>query len=143
MWGSKIPKSHFLVGGIQVKMRILYVEDNFENKLFVRRVIESMGHEMLEAETGLDSLDIAAKNIPDLILMDINIPGMDGLETTEKFKEDPDLTHIPVIALTANAMKGDKERCLEAGCDGYMQKPVGVSDLRREIQRYAARQNAS
>ncbi len=123
-------------------MRILYVEDNFENKLFVRRVIESMGHEMLEAETGLDSLDIAAKNVPDLILMDINIPGMDGLETTVKFKEDPDLTHIPVIALTANAMKGDKERCLEAGCDGYMQKPVGVSDLRREIQRYAALQDA-
>ncbi len=124
-------------------MRILYVEDNFENKLFVRRVIESMGHEMLEAETGLDSLDIAAKNVPDLILMDINIPGMDGLETTVKFKEDPDLAHIPVIALTANAMKGDKERCLEAGCDGYMQKPVGVSDLRREIQRYAALQDAS
>ena len=122
---------------------ILYVEDNFENKLFVRRVIESMGHEMLEAETGLDSLDIAAKSVPDLILMDINIPGMDGLETTVKFKEDPDLAHIPVIALTANAMKGDKERCLEAGCDGYMQKPVGVSDLRREIQRYAALQNAA
>jgi two-component system cell cycle response regulator DivK len=124
-------------------MRILYVEDNFENKLFVRRVIESMGHEMLEAETGLDSLDIATKSVPDLILMDINIPGMDGLETTVKFKEDPDLAHIPVIALTANAMKGDKERCLEAGCDGYMQKPVGVSDLRREIQRYAALQNAA
>jgi two-component system cell cycle response regulator DivK len=123
-------------------MRILYVEDNFENKLFVRRVIESMGHEMLEAETGLDSLMIAADIVPDLILMDINIPGMDGLETTVKFKQNPRLAHIPVIALTANAMKGDKERCLEAGCDGYMQKPVGVSDLRREIQRYAERLKA-
>jgi two-component system, cell cycle response regulator DivK len=123
-------------------MRILYVEDNFENKLFVRRVIESMGHEMLEAETGLDSLMIAADIVPDLILMDINIPGMDGLETTVKFKQNPRLTHIPIIALTANAMKGDKERCLEAGCDGYMQKPVGVSDLRREIQRYAERLKA-
>jgi len=123
-------------------MRILYVEDNFENKLFVRRVIESMGHEMLEAETGLDSLMIAADIVPDLILMDINIPGMDGLETTVKFKQNPRLAHIPIIALTANAMKGDKERCLEAGCDGYMQKPVGVSDLRREIQRYAERLKA-
>jgi two-component system cell cycle response regulator DivK len=117
-------------------MLILYVEDNFENKLFVRRVIESMGHEMLEAETGLDSLVIAAERVPDLILMDVNIPGMDGLETTAKMKQNPRLAHIPVIALTANAMKGDKERCLAAGCDGYMQKPVGVSDLRREITHY-------
>ncbi len=117
-------------------MLILYVEDNFENKLFVRRVIESMGHEMLEAETGLDSLVIAAEKMPDLILMDVNIPGMDGLETTAKMKHDPRLAHIPIIALTANAMKGDRERCLAAGCDGYMQKPVGVSDLRREISRY-------
>ncbi len=123
-------------------MRILYVEDNFENKLFVRRVIESMGHEMLEAETGLDSLTMAAEEMPDLILMDINIPGMDGLETTTKLKQNPQLAHIPVIALTANAMKGDKERCLAAGCDGYMQKPVGVSDLRREIQQYAVRPRA-
>ncbi len=123
-------------------MRILYVEDNFENKLFVRRVLESMGHEMLEAETGLDSLTIAAEEMPDLILMDINIPGMDGLETTVKIKENPHLSHIPVVALTANAMKGDKERCLAAGCDGYMQKPVGVSDLRREIQHYSARTNS-
>lgn len=119
-------------------MLILYVEDNFENKLFVRRVIESMGHEMLEAETGLDSLVIAAEKVPDLILMDVNIPGMDGLETTAKMKQNPRLAHIPVIALTANAMKGDRERCLAAGCDGYMQKPVGVSDLRREIARYVA-----
>jgi two-component system cell cycle response regulator DivK len=118
-------------------MLILYVEDNFENKLFVRRVIESMGHEMLEAENGLDSLAIAAERVPDLILMDVNIPGMDGLETTSRMKQNPRLSHIPVIALTANAMKGDKERCLSAGCDGYMQKPVGVSDLRREITRYA------
>lgn len=124
-------------------MLILYVEDNFENKLFVRRVIESMGHEMVEAETGLDSLDIAAEREPHLILMDINIPGMDGLETTAKFKQNPGLAHIPIIALTANAMKGDKERCLEAGCDGYMQKPVGVSDLRREIDRYASLEKSS
>ncbi len=123
-------------------MRILYVEDNFENKLFVRRVIESMGHEMIEAETGLDSLTLAAEVKPHLILMDINIPGMDGLETTMKLKQNAELSHIPVIALTANAMKGDRERCLAAGCDGYMQKPVGVSDLRREIQTYAARTKA-
>jgi two-component system, cell cycle response regulator DivK len=118
-------------------MLILYVEDNYENKLFVRRVIESMGHEMLEAETGLDSLALATDRMPDLILMDVNIPGMDGLETTARFKQNPRLAHIPIVALTANAMKGDRERCLAAGCNGYMQKPVGVSDLRREITTYA------
>ena len=118
-------------------MLVLYVEDNFENKLFVRRVIESMGHEVMEAETGPDSIVMAAERKPDLILMDVNIPGMDGLETTLRLKQDPELAAIPVIALTANAMKGDRERCLAAGCDGYMQKPVGVSDLRREITRYA------
>lgn len=117
-------------------MLVLYVEDNFENKLFVRRVIESMGHEVMEAETGPDSLIMVAERKPDLILMDVNIPGMDGLETTTRLKQDPELAAIPVIALTANAMKGDRERCLAAGCDGYMQKPVGVSDLRREITRY-------
>ncbi len=121
-------------------MRILYVEDNFENKLFVRRVIESMGHEMFEAETGLDGLMIAAETPPDLILMDINIPGMDGLETTVKFKQDATLAHIPIVAITANAMKGDEARCLEAGCNGYMQKPVGVSDLRGVIAKYVALQ---
>jgi two-component system cell cycle response regulator DivK len=121
-------------------MLILYVEDNFENKLFVRRVIESMGHEMIEAENGPDSLALAAKRPPELIFMDINIPGMDGLQTTMKLKENEQLKDIPVIALTANAMKGDRERCLAAGCNGYMQKPVGVSDLRREIQRYASKQ---
>lgn len=124
-------------------MLILYVEDNFENKLFVRRVIESMGHEMVEAETGLDSLMIAAERMPDLILMDVNIPGMDGLETTVRFKQNPKLSHIPIIALTANAMKGDKERCLAAGCNGYMQKPVGVSDLRKQIQRYAEKKETN
>lgn len=120
-------------------MLVLYVEDNFENKLFVRRVIESMGHEVMEAETGPDSLVLAAERKPDLILMDVNIPGMDGLETATRLKQDPELATIPVIALTANAMKGDRERCLAAGCDGYMQKPVGVSDLRREITRYAGK----
>jgi two-component system cell cycle response regulator DivK len=118
---------------------VLYVEDNFENKLFVRRVIESMGHEVMEAETGPDSLIMAAERKPDLILMDVNIPGIDGLETTIRLKQDPELAAIPVIALTANAMKGDRERCLAAGCDGYMQKPVGVSDLRREITRYTGK----
>lgn len=117
-------------------MLILFVEDNFENHLFFRRVIESMGHEYLEVYTGLDALMIAAERIPDLILMDVGLPGMDGLETTVKFKQDPNLAHIPIVAVTANAMKEDKEKCLAAGCAYYVQKPVGVSDLRWVITRY-------
>lgn len=117
-------------------MLILYVEDNYADKLFVQRVLESMGHEMLQAETGYEGLTIAAERKPDLILMDINIPGMDGLEATTEFKQNPDLADIPIVALTVNVMKGDRERCLAAGCDEYVQKPVSVSALHRLIQRY-------
>lgn len=116
--------------------RILYVEDNFENRLFVRRVLESMGLEMLEAYDGQAGIDMAQSEKPDLILMDVGLPGMDGLETTGKIKEIPATSQIPVIALTANAMKGDRERCLAAGCDGYLQKPIGVTELRQQVLQF-------
>ena len=118
--------------------RILYVEDNFENRLFVRRVLESMGIEMIEAHDGQEGIDVAQEELPDLILMDVGLPGMDGLETTAKMRGIPTVTGIPIIALTANAMKGDKERCLDAGCDGYLQKPIGVSDLREQVTHFLA-----
>ena len=73
---------------------------------------------------------------PDLILMDVGLPGMDGLETTAKLRDISTVSTIPIIALTANAMKGDRERCLEAGCDGYLQKPIGVNDLREQVTRF-------
>lgn len=113
--------------------RILYVEDNFENRLFVRRVLESMGLEMIEAEDGHIGIDMAQDELPDLILMDVGLPGMDGLETAAKMREIPTIGEIPIIALTANAMKGDRERCLDAGCDGYLQKPIGVVELKEQI----------
>jgi two-component system cell cycle response regulator DivK len=116
--------------------RILYVEDNFENRLFVRRVLESMGLEMLEAYDGQAGIDMAQTEKPDLILMDVGLPGMDGLETTAKIKANPSIGQIPVIALTANAMKGDRERCLAAGCDGYLQKPIGVTELRQQVLQF-------
>ena len=116
--------------------RILYVEDNFENRLFVRRVLESMGLEMIEAEDGPSGIDMAQIENPDLILMDVGLPGMDGLETTAKLRDIPTVSDIPIIALTANAMKGDRERCLAAGCDGYLQKPIGVNDLREQVTKF-------
>ncbi|OQY48868.1 MAG: hypothetical protein B6242_00935 [Anaerolineaceae bacterium 4572_78] len=120
------------------KKRILYVEDNFQNRLFVRRVLESMGYDVIEAEDGHKGIDTAQKENPDLILMDVGLPGMDGLETTKKLKKIPIVNRIPVIALTANAMKGDKERCLAAGCDGYLQKPIGVIELRTQVKNFLA-----
>lgn len=118
------------------KKRILYIEDNFENRLFVRRVLESMHFEIIEAEDGLAGIDKAQSEMPDLILMDIGLPGIDGLETTVRIKSKPELRDIPIIALTANAMKGDAERCLQAGCDGYLTKPIGVVALREQVLHY-------
>lgn len=116
------------------KKRILYIEDNAENRLFVRRVLESMGIEFIEALNGMDGIDLAQSKQPDLILMDVGLPEMDGLETTTKMREIPEVQSIPIVALTANAMPGDAERCLEAGCDDYLQKPIGVNMLRTKVK---------
>lgn len=109
--------------------RILYVEDNAQNKRLVRKILTSRGYEVLEAEDGLAGVEITKNEMPDLILMDINIPGMDGLEATGVIKSNTETRHIPVIALTANAMRGDAERFLAAGCDGYLPKPINMTDL--------------
>jgi two-component system, cell cycle response regulator DivK len=109
---------------------ILYVEDNPLNMRLVRKILKSLGYHMLEAMDGETGLQLAKKQKPDLILMDVNLPDVDGLEVTQQIKADDALKHIPIIALTANAMHGDRERCLVAGCDGYLAKPVA----RREIQ---------
>jgi len=116
--------------------KILYVEDNFENRLFVRRVLESMGYQLIEAEDGVTGIEMAKSEKPDLILMDVGLPGIDGLETTARIKKIPELQNIPIVALTANAMKGDAERCLAAGCDGYLTKPIGVVALREQVLKY-------
>lgn len=110
-------------------MKILYVEDNPQNMRLVRKMLHVGGYDMLEAVDGLTGLDIAAQERPDLILMDINLPDIDGMEATRRLKEDPDLNKIPIVALTANAMFGDRERFLEAGCDGYLAKPISKTEL--------------
>jgi two-component system, cell cycle response regulator DivK len=110
-------------------MKILYVEDNPQNMRLVRKMLRVGGYDMLEAMDGTSGLEVAAREQPDLILMDINLPDIDGMEVTNRLKADPTLRHIPVIALTANAMFGDRERFLEAGCDGYLAKPVSKNEL--------------
>lgn len=108
---------------------ILYVEDNPQNMRLVRKMLKIGGYTMLEASDGTSGLQMAQQHRPDLILMDINLPDIDGVEATCHLKADPVLRNIPVIALTANAMHGDRERFLDGGCDGYLAKPVTKNEL--------------
>jgi two-component system cell cycle response regulator DivK len=109
--------------------KILYVEDNPQNMRLVKKMLSVGGYEMLEALDGLTGLAVAEREIPDLILMDINLPDIDGTEATARLKANPALKHIPVIALTANAMFGDREKYIAAGCDGYLAKPISKGEL--------------
>lgn len=115
---------------------ILYIEDNPLNMRLVRKLIHSYGYEMIEAMDGITGLDMIRTEKPDLVLVDVNLPGMDGLEIATNAKQDPDIASIPLIALTANAMHGDRERCLSAGCDAYIAKPIARQELRNTIARF-------
>jgi two-component system cell cycle response regulator DivK len=111
--------------------KILYIEDNFENRTLVKRVLQAEGYTVLEAEDGPSGIRMALENHPDLIIMDINLPGVDGYAATTELKKE--LASVPIIAMTANVMKGDREKTLEAGCDGYIQKPIDVDRLPEQI----------
>ena len=115
---------------------ILYVEDNFDNRTLVRRILMAEGYNLLEAVNATEALEILGKTRPNLILMDINMPDMDGYSLTAKIKKMPGLESIPIIALTANVMRGDREKSLEAGCDGYIQKPIDIDMLSEQIERF-------
>lgn len=109
--------------------RILYVEDNPQNMRLVRKILVAAGYEVLEATSGLAGIASAERDNPDLILMDVNLPDINGLEATSRLKAMPVISEIPIIALTANAMHGDRENCIAAGCDGYLAKPVMKNEL--------------
>ncbi|OGO66853.1 MAG: two-component system response regulator [Chloroflexi bacterium RBG_19FT_COMBO_47_9] len=115
---------------------ILYVEDNPENRLLVRRILMAEGFDVAEAESASKAVEFINTRYPDLILMDINMPEVDGYTLTSRLRENPRLNGVPIIALTANVMKGDRERTLEAGCDGYIQKPIDVDMLPQQILRF-------
>ena len=114
----------------------MYVEDNFQNKRLVRKMLAARGYEVIEAEDGLTGVEMALHEQPDLILMDISLPGIDGVEATQRIKSFEGTQHIPVIALTANAMRGDRERFLAAGCDDYLSKPISMSELLEMLHKY-------
>jgi len=115
---------------------ILYVEDNPENRLLVKRVLEAEGYKVIEADSGMTGLSKAVATRPDLVLMDINLPEIDGYELTRRLKRMRHLADVPVVAMTANVMKGDREKTLAAGCDGYIQKPIDVDQLPIQIARF-------
>lgn len=116
--------------------RILYVEDDFNNRVLVRRILMAYGYDVEEAENAVEGINMAYANPPDLILMDISMPGMDGLTATAEIRNIPELSHIPIVALTANVMQGDRERTLNAGCDGYIRKPIDVDTFPDQVSQY-------
>jgi two-component system cell cycle response regulator DivK len=116
--------------------RILVVEDNPMNMELAVDLLELQGYEVLSAQTGQEALDIVDSEALDLILMDVQLPGMDGLEVTRKLKENPKTRDIPVVALTAHAMKGDEERMLENGCIGYIAKPISTRKFPQEVKKF-------
>ena len=115
---------------------VLYVEDNFHNRRLVRKILEARGYTVMEAEDGIAGLAKIRELRPPLILMDIGLPGMDGLSVTAMVKGEEDLRHIPIIALTASAMSGDRERFLAAGCDDYLSKPIQPLELLKKVDSY-------
>jgi len=124
-------------GGAKVAgKRILVIEDNEENRRLLRDLLTSFGYELIEALTGEEGLTAAETQRPDLILMDIQLPGIDGYETTRRIKANPVLRHIPVIAVTSYALSGDDVKALEAGCDAYVTKPFDPAELLEKISGY-------
>lgn len=115
---------------------VLYIEDNPHNRRLVRRTLQRRGYEMVEADNGITGLEMVRELNPPLVLLDIGLPQMDGIEVVKHIKADTELQQIPVIALTASAMRGDRERFLAAGCDDYLSKPIQVLELLQMVKQY-------
>ena len=120
--------------------RVLYIEDTEDNRDLVTQILESV-YEVHTAANGEDGLALAREVLPDVILMDISLPIMDGLACTRLIRDDPRLSRIPVIALTAHCMVGDRERALSAGCDEFLSKPFRFAQLRAVVAEVLARRD--
>ncbi|NKQ35580.1 MAG: response regulator [Chloroflexi bacterium] len=118
------------------RKKVLCVEDNSVNMLLVSRIVEAAGHELIMAEDAQTAESILDDMTPDIILLDINLPGKNGLELAREFKADDNLADVPLIATTAQVLVGDRERCLEAGCDDYLPKPLDIRRLREILRQY-------
>jgi CheY-like chemotaxis protein len=116
--------------------KILIVEDNEKNMYLISYILKTKGYEIIKAATGEEGVELAIKEKPDLIIMDIQLPGIDGLETTKRIRASGADGNTPIIAITSYAMIGDKERALEAGCTGYIEKPINPDTVLSEIEKY-------
>ena len=116
---------------------VLIIEDNELNMKLFNDLLRANGYETLQSRTGIEGLDLARQHHPDLILMDIQLPEVSGIDVTRWLKEDESLRAIPVIAITAFAMKGDEERIRESGCEAYLSKPISVSKFLETVKNYA------
>jgi CheY-like chemotaxis protein len=121
-----------------VKTQILVIEDNFVNLELVTDLLEANGFSVLHARTAEEGLRLARELVPDLVLMDLSLPGMDGLAATKAMKADSSTCHVPVIALTAHAMRGDEAAALSAGCDGYLSKPIDTRSFPLKVATFIA-----
>jgi len=115
---------------------ILVVEDQEDNRRIMRDLLASAGYEVIEAVTGEEGVAAAETHRPDMILMDIQLPGLDGYEATRRIKANPDLQHIPIIVVTSYALSGDDVKAYEAGCDDYVSKPFSPRELLAKIREY-------
>jgi CheY-like chemotaxis protein len=122
-----------MVFTLMSKGRILLVEDNSDNLMLVQDFLESLGYQVLIAPDGQTGVQDAERELPDLILLDMSLPVMDGWHAAQQIKANKLTVSIPIIALTAHAMVGDRERALEAGCDDYLSKPIDFIALRQKI----------
>ena len=121
---------------------ILVIEDNPLNMKLVKGLLKIGNYQMLEANDAESGIQLIREHQPDLVLMDIQLPGMDGLAATKILKEDSDLKDIPIVALTSYAMQGDKEKALEAGCSGYIAKPIDTRNFLETLARYLEDENS-
>ncbi len=115
---------------------VLHVEDNDDNRILVKRLLQFGGYQVIEACNANEALESIKSNVPDLILLDINMPEVDGYSLTGQIKATPGFNVVPVIAITANALKGDRERSYQAGCDGYIEKPIDIDTFLDQIESY-------
>ncbi|GMW01551.1 MAG: hypothetical protein AMXMBFR84_26880 [Candidatus Hydrogenedentota bacterium] len=116
-----------------MKRKVLLIEDNEQNRYLVKYILEKAGHEVIEACTGQEGIDLATSEHPALILLDIQLPVMDGYSVAKELRRVASLNRVPIVAVTSYAMPGDRERVLESGCSGYIEKPINPSTFLSEI----------
>lgn len=119
-----------------MRAKILLVEDNEQNRYLASFLLEGRGHSVIPATSGSIALELAVQVMPDLILLDIQLPGMDGHAVARALKSDPQLLSIPVVAVTSYAMAGDREKCLAAGAEGYIEKPINPESFVADVERF-------